>query len=80
MKTSKLLKKAGEILSAEKSKQRKNKDSLKEVLKQLKKRKRRLKEKLEDTKSEKDQDRLRRELAVIKAQRHKGLKALKKLK
>lgn len=79
MKTSKLLKKTEEILSAKKSKQRKEVKSLKEVLSALKKKKRKLSAKLEETKSSSDREHLRKELAVIRAQRHKGLKILKRI-
>lgn len=80
MKTSKLLRKTKDILSAEKSKQRKEIDCLKELLARLKKRKRKLSAKIEETKSPHERERFRKELAVIRAQRHKGLKTLKGLK
>lgn len=80
MKTSKLLRKTEELLSAKKSKQRKEIDSLKELLAGLKKKKHKLNGKLEDTKNPSDREHIRKELAVIRAQRHKGLKILKKIK
>jgi uncharacterized protein YlxW (UPF0749 family) len=80
MKTSKLLRKTEEILSAKKSRQRKEIESLTELLAGLKKRKNKLNGKLEDTKSQKEREHIRKELAVIRAQRHKGLKILKKIK
>jgi hypothetical protein len=80
MKTPKLLKKTEELLSAKRSKQRKKVDSLKELLDKLKKKKRKLKDKLEAESDQDDQKRLRKELEVIRAQRHKGLKLLKDLK
>ena len=46
MKTPKLLKKAEQILSADKAKQREEAECLKEILAKLKKRKEKLKEKL----------------------------------
>lgn len=80
MKTSRLLKKTEEILSAKKSKQRKETESLKDLLAALKKKKRKLTDKLKETKSDSDQEHIRKELAVVRAQRHKGLKLLKAIK
>ncbi|MCP5315624.1 MAG: hypothetical protein H6955_18840 [Chromatiaceae bacterium] len=80
MKTPKLLKKAEEILSAEKMKRRDKKKSLKDILQKLKKRKRKLVHKLEAEKNKSDKEKIRKHLAVIRAQRKKGLKALKELK
>ena len=80
MKTPKLLKKAEEILSAEKMKRRDKKKSLKDILQKLKKRKRKLVHKLEAEKNKSDKEKIGKHLAVIRAQRKKGLKALKELK
>lgn len=80
MKTSKLLRKTESILNAKKSKQRKQVDSLKELLAGLKKKKRKLGAKMEETKSAHERERIRKELAVIRAQRRKGLKILKAVK
>lgn len=80
MKTSKLLKKTGEILDAKKSLQRTKANALKELLGALKKKKQKLTAKLKDTKGNQERDRLAKELAVVRAQRHKGLKILKGLK
>lgn len=80
MKTSKLLKKSKEILGAKKSKQRKEVECLKELLAGLKKKKRKYSAKLEEAKNPRDRERISKELAVIRVQRHKGLKLLKKIK
>ena len=80
MKTSKLLKKTKDILSAKKSKQRKEVKCLKELLSALKKKKRKLANKLEEADDHAEREHIRKELAVIRAQRHKGLKLLKGLK
>lgn len=80
MKTSKLLKRTKELFSQKKSKQRQKADSLKELLHGLKKQKRKLNAKIKETKSKRDRENLEKELAVIRAQRHKGLKILKNLK
>ncbi|MDJ0740031.1 MAG: hypothetical protein QNJ91_09955 [Gammaproteobacteria bacterium] len=80
MKTSKLLKKTEDILSAKKSRQRKEAESLKELLAALKKKRRKLADKLNDAKSGAERERLRKELEVVRAQRHKGLKLLKGIK
>ena len=80
MKTKKLLKKIEEILDAKKSKQREEKERLKEVLSKLKKRKHKLEEKLKTVDKASERDRLLKDLAIISAQRKKGLKTLKNLK
>lgn len=80
MKTSKLLKRTREILSAKKSKQRKEAESLKELLAALKKKKQKLTAKLDKTESRSDREHIEKELAVVRAQRHKGLKLLKNIK
>jgi len=80
MKTPKLLKKTEEILSAKKSKQREQVKCLKEILRKLKKRQKKLKEKLKIENDLHEVERIQKDLAIIQAQRHKGLKALKDLK
>jgi hypothetical protein len=80
MKTSKLLKKTEAIFEAKKSKQRKKVDSLKELLGALKKKKRKLHEKIEQSDDPDEKAKIQNELAVIRAQRHKGLELLKQIK
>lgn len=80
MKTPKLLKKAEKILSAGKSKQRKEKECLQEILQKLKSRKQKLKEKLKHETNRDRREQIRKDLAIIQAQRKKGLKTLKNLK
>ncbi len=80
MKTIKLLKKVEEILNAKKSKQLDQKKNLKEVLGKLKKRKHKLEEKLDNAGKSSEKERIRKDLAIIRAQRKKGLKTLKGLK
>ena len=80
MKTDKLLKKTKELLSEKKSKQRQRVDALKELLAALKKKKRKLNAKLKDTKSRTEREHIRKELAVVRVQRHKGLRILKEIK
>ena len=80
MKTAKLLRKTDEIFSAKKSKQRKERACLMELLSGLKKKKRKLNEKLKEVKKPHERERIRKELAVVRMQRHKGLKILKSLK
>lgn len=81
MKTTMLLKKVEEILDAKKSKQRERQKNLKKVLSMLKKRKRELQQILEKgEQSPKGEERIRKELAIVRAQRHKGIKVLRDLK
>lgn len=80
MKTPKLLKKAEQILSARKSKQRKEKACLKEILHKLKSRRKKLQEKLETETNRDQREQIRKDLAIIQAQRKKGLRALKNMK
>lgn len=80
MKTSKLLKRTEEFLSAEKKKQRDQVDSIKVILKKLKKKQQSLKNKLEKEKNEGDRRQLKKEIDTLFVQRKKGIKVLKKLK
>lgn len=78
MKTLKLLKRVQIYLDFDKKKQQKCMDSIKVILKKLKKKHRLLKEKLANEKDPEKREQLQKECDVIHAQRHKGLKALKK--
>lgn len=80
MKTKKLLKKVEEILNAKKSKQHEQIKCLKEILDKLKKRKKKLRDKLEHEDDSGEIARIEKDLAIIQAQRKKGLEALKELK
>jgi len=80
MRTPKLLKKVEEYLTAEKSKQQEQRQDLKIILKKLKKKENSLKKVLANEKSDKKQVQLKKELAIIFAQRKKGVKKLKSLK
>jgi len=80
MKTPKLIRKAGELLSAKKSKQRKQRVCLKEILHKLKARKHKLQDKLKSESNREQREQIRKDLAIIQAQRKKGLKTLKDLK
>lgn len=78
MKTSKLLKRVEIYLDFDKKKQQNCMDSIKVILKKLKKKHRLLKEKLVSENDSIKREQLQKECDVIHAQRHKGLKALKK--
>ncbi|RLJ22539.1 hypothetical protein DJ030_01255 [bacterium endosymbiont of Escarpia laminata] len=79
MKIPKLLKRVQEYVDADKLKQCKRKDCMKEVLQKLKKQQHALKDKLGKEKNEKERKRIQKALDIIYLQRKKGLKALKKL-
>ena len=78
MKTPKLIKKVESYLDADKKKQRKQMDSIQEILKKLEKKQRILKDKLAKEKNQKSRKRIQTDLDIIFVQRKKGLKALKK--
>lgn len=80
MKTLKLLQKVEDFLNAKKSKQRRERKNLKAVLGKLKKRKHKLRDKLKNVEKPSEQERIRKDMAIIHAQRKKGLKTLKALK
>ena len=80
MKRKKLLQKLGDFLDRDGRKQRKHRDELKILLKKLRQKEVELKEKMRVEKDERRLKRLGKEREIIKAQRTKGLKALKALK
>ncbi len=77
MKTETVVRKLKNALDLEHKK--KKKDALKAALKKLKKKKTALKAKLEGSSSTKDKKKLKTALSVIKAQRAKGIKALREI-
>jgi hypothetical protein len=80
MKIPKLLKIVNRFLSAEKEKQYEHTKCFKDILKKLKKKENSLKHKLKNENSEKNRKQIKKELAIVHAQRRKGIEALKKLK
>lgn len=80
MKSPKLLKKVKRFLSADEEKQYEQSKCFKDVLKKLKKKENHLKNKLKKETNEKNQKQIKKELAIVHAQRKKGIEAIKKLK
>jgi len=80
MKTPKLLKIVKRFLSADKTEQYKKIKCFKEILKKLKKKEIILKNKLEQEQDNNKQGQLEKNLAIIYAQRCKGVDAIKELK
>lgn len=80
MKAPKLLKIVERYLSAGKSKQHKHVECFTDILKKLKKKERILKKKFENEKNDKNRQKIKKELAIIYAQRRKGVNALKAAK
>ncbi|MEJ1296453.1 MAG: hypothetical protein RPU64_12575 [Candidatus Sedimenticola sp. (ex Thyasira tokunagai)] len=80
MKTTKLIEIANEYLDADKQKQRKQRDSIKVILKKLKKKQDKLNAKLANEKSKDNCKKIQKNLNIVFAQRKKGLKILKSLK
>jgi len=80
MKAPKLLKMVSRFLSADEDKQQKNVECFKDVLKKLKKKERALKKRLENEKVQATRKQLKKELAIIYAQRKKGIDAVKQCK
>ena len=80
MKAPKLLKIVKRFLSADKEKQYKHTKCFTDVLKKLKKKENSLKHDLKHAKNEKDRKLIKKELAIVHAQRRKGIEAIRKLK
>jgi len=73
MKRKKLLKILGELLDSDKREMNNRQDKLKEILTKLRKKEHQLMEKIELEENEKKCKRLRNELAIVHAQRSKGI-------
>jgi len=80
MNAPKLLRVVKRFLSADKEKQYEHTKCFKDVLKKLKKKENLLKDKLKNEKSDKARKQIKQELAIVHAQRKKGIDAIKKLK
>ncbi len=80
MKAPKLLKVVNRFLSAGKEKQYEHTKCFKDILKKLKKKENSLKDKLKKETNEKNRKQIKKDLAIVCAQRRKGIKAIKKLK
>lgn len=80
MKAPKLLKIVKRYLSADEDKQQKHIECFTDVLKKLKKKERILKKKLGNEHSNKNRQQIKKDLAIIYAQRKKGVHAIKAAK
>ena len=80
MKAPKLLKIVNRFLSADKEKQYEHTKCFKDILKKLKKKENSLKDKLKKENNDKNRKQIKKELAIVHAQRKKGIEAIKKLK
>ncbi len=80
MKTPKLLKAVKRFLSADKEKQYEEIQCFTDILKKLKKKQEALKKNLASEKNEKERKKIKKKLAIIYAQRKKGITALKEVK
>jgi len=80
MKAPKMLKIVKRFLSADKEKQYEHTKCFNDVLKKLKKKENSLKNKLKNETNEKNKKQIKKELAIVHAQRRKGIEAIKKLK
>ncbi|GAB6052369.1 hypothetical protein JCM17960_11890 [Magnetospira thiophila] len=78
MKVAKLVSKLNDVLDRDGKK--KKKEALKKVLKKMKDKEVALQKKLEHCDSDKDRSDIERQIKVSKAQRQKGIKALRALK
>ncbi len=77
MKYKKMLKRLKELLSEEAQQKKAQCKELKRLLKLLKKKEKALRERLEHETGEKQREKLKKRIAVLHAQRKKGLEALK---
>lgn len=80
MKAPKMLKIVKRFLSADKKKQYEHTKCFTDVLKKLKKKENNLKDKLNNESNLKNRKQIKKELAIVHAQRKKGIEAIKKLK
>ena len=80
MRAPKLLKIVKRFLSADKKKQYEHTKCFTDVLKKLKKKENTLKNKLKNENNEKVRKQIKKELAIVHAQRGKGIEAMRKLK
>lgn len=80
MKAPKLLKIVKRYLSADENKQYKHIKCFTDVLKKLKKKERALKKKLEHEHNDKNRKQIKKDLAIIYAQRKKGVHAMRDIK
>ncbi len=80
MNTNALITHAKKLFDSSKKRQAAQIGNLRQVLQQLKKKKLALKEKLDEERNEKKRAHIERELNIIRAQRKRGLAAIKKLK
>ncbi len=76
MKTKKLIGKIGDYLSASKRKQRDKRKAIRKVIKKIEERVARLESDLEGSSSGKKRKAIKKEVAVLRAQRKKGMKLL----
>ncbi len=79
MKTKKLLRRIGILLSADQRAQIEKYDSLEKVLEKLKKKEVALRQKLEGEEGKREQREIVRKLEVVEAQRKKGVKLRKEI-
>lgn len=79
MKYHRLLKKIKEYLDIGDLKKEKQRDALKELLKEMSKKEKSLRQKLETENDKQEREKLNKRIAVLHAQREKGVKLLKSL-
>ena len=80
MKINKLIKKTVAFLDSDKRDRKEKKKYLKQVLRKLSKHEKRLKTRLQDTSAGGDKAKIKKKLALVHAQREKGMRLLRELK
>lgn len=80
MKRKKLLRKLADYLDLDRRAMLEKRDKIKQILKQLKEKEKRLRQKTEEESDEEKKSRYHRELAILRAQRLKGINSLRELR
>lgn len=80
MKRKKLLRKLADYLDLDRRAMLEKRDKIKQILKQLKEKEKRLRQKVDEESDEEKKSRYHRELAILRAQRLKGINSLRELR
>jgi hypothetical protein len=80
MKRKKLLRKLADYLDLDRRAMLEKRDKIKQILKQLKEKEKKLRQKAAEEEEEENKSRYYRELAILRAQRLKGIQTLRELR
>ena len=80
MKRKRLLRKLADYLDLDRRAMLEKRDKIKQILKQLKEKEKKLRQKADEEAEEEKKSRYHRELAILRAQRLKGIRTLRELR